>query len=270
MSDFLRFKTSSPAGDLLSLLPSIRQLYRLTGKKAIIYQALNVVGQGLQGYNQAFLNNEGESIMMSGQTFNMLLPLINYLEYVDHLEVFHGQEVDYDLDEIRLKTFTNQPLGSINRWPFYVFPETACDLSEAWIQDIPKHPKYIFSDKIVINFTPRYRNNWINYYFLREHQDRLLFAGLPKEHDDFCDKWGLLNLPYLQYKDFRELAIIMSDCRFYMGNATMTFQIAEGLKIPRLLETFQVLPNVIPFGKNGFDAYHQGAMEFYFRKLISQ
>lgn len=266
MTDFLRFKTSSPAGDLISLLPSIRQLYRQSGKKAIIYQALEVVGYTIPGFDQPFKNSNGESILMSNETFYNLKPLVIYQEYIQDFVIYKGQEVDYDLDDIRLKTFTNQPLGSINRWSFYVFPEMANDLSESWV-NVHYFEGGISLDKVVLNFTARYRNNWVNYFFLKDYQDRLLFTGLPKEHEDFCKKWDL-TIRLLQYDTFYELACAIKNCKFYMGNASMGFQIAEGLKIPRLLETFQVMPNVIPFGKNGYDAYHQGAMQYYFKKLI--
>lgn len=267
MSEFLTFKTSSPAGDMLSLLPSIRQLYTQSGKKAIIYQAVGVLGQGLPGYDQAFTNERGESIMMSEQTFKNLIPLIKNQPYIEDFVEYKGQTVNYDLDEIRLKTFTNQPLGSINRWSFYVFPEMACDLSDQWIYFFQKYDT--FKDKILINFTDRYRNNWINYYFLKPFENKLSFVGLPKERDKFCKQWDL-DIIIEENSDFLDLSNKMASCKFFMGNASMTYQIAEGLKIPRLLETFQVMPNVIPIGKNGYDAYHQKAYEFYFNKLINE
>lgn len=276
MTDFLRFKTSSPAGDLLSLLPSIRQLYRLTNRKAIIYQALNVVGDGYPGVHQAFTNERGESIMMAEQTFKNLIPLLKSQEYIEDVIEFIGQKVDYDMDEIRLRTFTNQDKGSLHRVPFYVFPEMACDLSEKWL-DCKRIFKgvgvyesgevYVDHRQVIINFTPRFRNNWINYYFLKEYQHKLLFAGLPKERDEFCKKW-LLNIPLLETKDFYELAVEINSCKFFMSNQTGFWQIAEGLKVPRLLETCQILPHVIPIGANGFDFYHQIACEYYFKTLV--
>lgn len=266
MNEFLMFKTSQPAGDLLASLPSLRQLYRQTGKKCIIYQALNVVGQGLPDVPQPFKNSEGQSIMMAEETFFMLKPLLLHQEYIQDFIVFKGQTIDYDLDDIRLKTFCNQPNGSINRWLFYVFPEMACDLSETWIS-VHSFNQGISFGKVILNFTPRYRNNWVNYFFLKDHQEILLFTGLPQEHDTFCKKWGL-NIPLIKYDTFYELSCAINNCKFYMGNASMGFQIAEGLKIPRLLETFPSAPNVIPFGKNGFDFYHQQAAEYYFKKLI--
>lgn len=261
----IKYKTSSPAGDLLSLLPSIRQVYRSTGKKAVVYQALNVPGEGIPGVPQPYKNNIGESIMMGEETFRMLEPLLKAQEYIQDFNIFEGQEVDYDFDRMRLETFVNQPLGSINRWAWYVFPEMACDLSESWI-DVKKNNSY--SDKIILNFTDRYRNNWVNYYFLKEYKDNIYFAGLPKEHINFCNKWGL-EIPILSFSNFLELAEIINGCRVFLSNASLMFQIAEGLKVNRVLETFYPMPNVIPFGKNGFDFYHQKPLELYLNKLYN-
>lgn len=265
ISDFISYKTSSPMGDLLSLLPSIRQIYRLTGKRAIIYQALNVVGYGVPGIPQPFTNSEGESIMMGKQTFDNLIPLLKKQEYIEDVIEFTGQKVDYDFDKIRFETFTNQNVGSLHRVPFYVFPDMACDLSEPFLQTF--HEKLFQYETIIINFTPRFRNNWINYYFLKDYEDKILFTGLEKERITFCEKWEL-NIQLLETKNFYELAIVINSCKFFMSNQTGFFQIAEGLKIPRLLETCPQLAHVIPMGKNGYDAYHQQAMEHYFKKLI--
>ncbi len=266
MSEFLIFKTSSPAGDLLSMMPSLRESYRKTGRKCIIYQALNVIGDGYPGVKQPFTNERGESIMMGERTFSNLKPLLLSQEYIGEVVEFTGQKVDYDLDEIRFRTFTNQDKGSLHRALWYVFPEFACDLSEVWL-NLPRGTFY--NGKIIINFTPRFRNHWINYYFLKPYQDRILFAGLEKERNEFCERWQL-DIPLIEKDNFYDLAIAINSCKFFMSNQTAFAQIAEGTKIPRLLETCQILPHVIPMGKNGFDYYHNEALQFYFNKLISE
>lgn len=257
-------KHSSPAGDLLALMPSFREIYRKTGSKVTVLQQLNVVGEGHPGITQPYTNKNGQSIMMGDSMFKKLRPLIESQDYIECFNEYKGQIIDYDLDEIRLKTFTNQPYGSMHRWAWYAFPEMSCNLSENWLHFMnDKEPL----DKVLVNFTPRYRNSWMNYYFLKEYQDRLLFVGLLKERDDFCEKW-LLDIPLHETNDFKELALDISRCKFYFGNQTGFFQIAEGIGKHRLLETCREIPHVIPFTPNGYDAYHQQAMEFYFKKLI--
>jgi hypothetical protein len=234
-----------------------------------VYQALNVVGVGLPNQSQPFQNSDGESIMMGEETFKMLISLLEAQEYIESVLEYRGEKVDYDLDEMRLKVFTNQPLGSLARWPFYAFPELACDLSEPSISVSSVSYPTDFSRVAICNFTNRYRNNWINYFFLKQYEERLCFVGLQKEHEDFNKKWGL-KINYLQLDNFLELAWAMKNSIGFLGNQSMAFQIAENLKISRILEVYQMMPNVIPCGgKFAVDFYHQQALELYVSKLFN-
>jgi ADP-heptose:LPS heptosyltransferase len=123
------------------------------------------------------------------------------------------------------------------------------------------------TDKVIINFTQRHRNYLINYFFLREHQDKLVFAGLAKERDLFCKNWNL-DIPLLEPDNFYHLAQNIKHCKFFLGNQSFCFQIAEALKVPRILELFPMMPNVVPIGENAYDFYHQGGVEYYFNKMI--
>lgn len=268
--DIIRCKTSSPAGDLLSMLPGMRQMYRETKRKAVIYQMLDMVGVGMMGMDSEhpFKNASGYPVCMNRYMFDMLRPLLLAQEYIADFIIYTGQEIDMDLDRIRLEVFTNQPHGSINRWVFYCFPQMSCDLSESWIDaetlktEVPLKP-------VCINFTDRYRNSVINYFFLKKYENYLLFVGLEDEYNSFCKQWNL-KIPHIKVKDFLQLAGFMKGCKFFAGNASMCFQIAEGLKIPRILETFQLMPNVIPIGKNAYDFYSQASCEYYFDKLMNE
>jgi len=264
--NFIRYKTSSPCGDLISYLAGIKKMYSDTGKKALIYQRLDMVGAGYNGSIHPFNSEDGEPVCFTRYMFDMVRRLLITQDYVEDYIVYDGQEVDFDMDKTRLETFTNQPLGSLNRWPFYVFPQMATDLSKPYIS-VPQETAY--KDKVIINFTQRYRNHFLNYFFLKNHKDNLIFAGTQKERDLFCKQWDL-DIPLLQIDDFYDYAKVINGCKFFMGNQSMGFQIAEAIKAPRLLEIFQLMPNVIPIGENAFDAYHQVPMEYFFSKLLNR
>lgn len=268
MSDFVRYKTSSPAGDLISYLAGIRQIYRETGKKAIIYQRVDMVGGGYIGALHPFSNEFGDPVCMPKSMFDKLRPLLLSQEYIEDFVIYVGQDIDTDMDKIRLEIFTNQPKGSLNRWPAYAFPQMATDLSEAWIE-LPDFftPKY--STKVFLNYTQRYRNHSINYFFLKKYESELIFAGLPEERDLFCRQWAL-DIPLLIIDDFFELAQEIVGCKFFAGCQSFCFQLAESMKVPRILETFPIMPNVIPIGKNAYDYYHQQSCEYYFEKLMNE
>lgn len=263
--EFLTFKTSSPAGDLISILPAVKRAYEKTGKPCIIYQRLNMIGGGYNGAIHPYKDEEGNDVCMPESVFNMMRPLLISQPYIEDFIVFEGQEHIYDVDKIRLETFTNQPQGLINRWIFYAFPDLACDLSKAWL-NAPRETSY--ENKIIVNFTERYRNNFVNYFFLRKYEKDIIFAGLPNEHEMFCTQWKL-NVPLLKVDNFYELAQAINSCKFFLGNASMCFQIAEALKVPRILETFQLMPNVIPIGEKAYDFYGQQGLEFYVHDLFN-
>jgi hypothetical protein len=260
----IKIKTSSPSGDLISFLSGFKKLYEIYGKKILIYQQLNIVGISYDGAVPPYTNGDGAPVMFNNYTFDMIAPLLRSQDYIEDFLPYEGQEVDFDMDKIRQEIFTNQPKGSLNRWFFYAFPEMANDLSKAWLSvDAIKH------NKIVINFTARHRNPYVNYFFLKNFRDNIMFAGLKSEHDEFQKQYNL-EVDYLYVENFYELTQAIAGSKFFMGCQSFCFQLAEALKVPRVLEIFPLIPNVIPVGENAYDAYHQSAIEFYFNKLYNE
>lgn len=265
-NSIIRYKTSSPSGDLISFLAGIKQMWADTGKKAIIYHRLNMIGGSYEGSIHPYQNEDKHALCFTQYAFDMMRPLLLSQNYIEDYIVFTGQEHDFDLDMVRMETFTNQPRGSLNRWFMYVFPQMATDLSSIWLT-IERGVSNPYKDKIVINFTERHRNTFINYFFLKEYQEQIVFAGLQKERDSFCKEFGL-DIPLLQVDNFYELAKTISGCKFFLGNQSFCYQLAEATKTPRILELFPIMPNIIPIGNNCYDFYHQTAVEYYFKKLI--
>ena len=266
----IKFKNSSPAGDLMAMLAGIKTICDQKASKAIIYQRLDVAGIGYEGAIHPFKNEIGDEVMMNEYMFNMLKPLLENQYYIEKYEIYNGQEYDLDLDKVRMQIFTNQPLGSINRWIFYVYPQMSCDLSQSWIKK-EELPHYLglfeFSNKLIINFTFRYRNTIIDYNFLKKYQDKLFFVGLKEEKDFFCKQWGL-KIDHKETNNFRELSAFFSMSKGFLGNQSFCYQLAEALKIPRILELSPAIPNVIPIGDKAYDFYHQEAVEYYVEKIL--
>lgn len=260
------FKTSSPSGDTISFLAGIRQIWLDTGRKGVLYHRLDMVGGSYVGADSAYENEDKQPICFNQYAFDMMRPLILSQEYIEDYLVFEGQEHEFDLDKIRQESFTNQPNGSLNRYPGYVFPDMDTDLSQEWVKS---DPIVGYDNKILLNFTKRHRNEFVNYFFLKLHDDKLIFTGLPEEKEIFCKKWGL-KIPYLEVKDFYELSGIIKGCKFLLSNQSMVFQLAEAMKVPRILECFPFMPNVIPIGKYAKDFYAQGVLEYNFKKLLNK
>lgn len=271
--EFLTVKHSMPTGDLLSVLPGLQHYYRETGLKAVIYQRVNLPYGDMHGAyfgaSYSIKDKEGVPVTMNRAVFNALHPLLLRQEYIQDFLIWDGEEAALDLDILRTSD-TTMPYGNLSRYPFYVFPQLACDLS------IPSlDVGYSFfagcdlSDKILINRTERYNNMLISYTFLREYAGKVMFVGLPGEHAIFCKQHNL-DIPHFEVTDFFQLGVALKNCKLFIGNQSMCFQIAENLKITRLLEVCKSIPNVVGCGSGFYDFLHQAALEYYVKKLFNE
>lgn len=265
-----RWLHSMPCGDLLSLMPGFKQVYESSGNKALIYQKVDhsygMYGAYL-GAKYSIKNDDGEPVTMNKALFSAVRPLLMEQEYVEDFLEWSGEEVDFNLDLIR-ESPTTMPSGSINRWPFYLWPDMTTDLSKQWlfVQYTEESP---VKGKILINRTERYNNALISYNFLNKYKDHVLFVGLPEEHGIFC-KQNKIDVPRFCAMDYKGIAKGMYDCRFYIGGQSSLFQVAEGLKIPRILEVCRDIPNVIGSGPGFYDFLQQDKLEYYVYKLFNE
>ena len=79
-----------------------------------------------------------------------------------------------------------------------------------------------------------------------------------------------MEIPKLEFydcKDFLETAEIIKSSKFFIGNSSFGFTLAEGLKIPRIMESYPDFPVVYPNGGHGYDIYFQVHFEKICKKL---
>jgi hypothetical protein len=217
--------------------------------------------------------------MFPRYAFDMMKPLIEAQSYVNSFNIWKGEEIIVDLDKHRERAL-GMPYGSIHRWLGFCYPDTQCDLSKPWIKvdqfgsfthhqdgSITAESKY--PSKVLINRTSRYNKPYLTYWFLEKYKENLMFCGLPEEHQKFQKDWGF-ELPLLIVDNFLELAIAIKCCKFFLGNQSMCYAIAEALKVPRLLEVCDFAPNVQPIGPNGFDFQFQEGLVYLVDKLMKE
>lgn len=260
----ISYKHSINLGDLYSIMPGLKEINHKYGRKARLYQRINMPGHYYNGATHPTKDESGAEVTMNKNMFEMVKPLIEYQPYIDSFQLWKGEKIEVDFDKMR-SNHVGMPNGSINRWPFYLWPDMATDLSKKWFS-VPRKVDSRTKGKILINFTSRYRNHMISYFFLKEYHDRIIFTGTKEEYEFFIAEWDL-KMPYLEVNDFLELAIAINSCKLFVGNQSSAFQIAEGLKVNRAVDLCSFAPNVIPHGANGYDFYHQEAAEYYFKEL---
>lgn len=265
----IRVKHSFNSGDLITLLPGLQHLHKTKGIKFIIYQRLDFEAFYYQGAVSPIKNKEGVQVCMNRDMFDRLKPLIEEQAYIERMEVWQGQQFDWDIDLSRDSKSIPMPAGHIHQWPVSLIPELACDLSKQWIftEEFPDD-YFSYSGKVVVNKTARYNNPYISYFFMKKYEDQLLFAGTEDEYNQFCDEFNL-NIEYLRTYDFLHLANILTFCKAFVGCQSFLWHLSDAMKMPRLLELCPSFPNTFITGANGYQAYHQNSFEFYFEQLIN-
>lgn len=259
-------------GDMIAAMGCIKRFYEVTGRKSIVYQSTTQLAAYYAGAVHPTVNERGENVCCNKPMFDMLKPLIESQEYISSFEEYSGQPYDLDFNVVRGKTFVNLPHGAIQNWVSLAFPDLAFDISKPWMTLPGKCPKYMkdqVQGKIILNFTERYRSGMIDYFFLKNYEPNLVFAGTEKEHYLFASKWNL-NIPRLEVKNFLDLAYGIREAKFMMGNQSFNYNIACAIHSPRILEICQYAQNCIHgVGENSYGFFHQVGAEYYFRKLFN-
>lgn len=281
--DYLTYKHSFNAGDLITVLPGIKHLYEKNGKKAIIYQRTDLLANYGHAENHPIMSKDGQMVCMNKSIFSKMKPLLEAQEYIKNFIIWEGQSVDFDFDITRHNSQMPLPGGNIHKWPSLIYPQLECDLYAPWLTNYyylgfskkeagARWADYLgcgSSRYIVINRTERYQNPYIDFFFLRKYQKELVFLGTKKEALMFQEKWGL-RIPFYEALDFRELASIIHYSRFFIGNQSFCWHIADAMKIPRILEVCSQYPNTFPTSDNGYSFILQDALEFHFHNLLNK
>ena len=240
---------SGHAADIVNVLPVIKEL-----SKRHICNLYIRINKSLKYYHKHPAGN----VFINTKIYNMLKPLLATQKYINKVEKFENQKIDIDFDIYR-----EMPINLLFDNTKYSFLITGLQpsLLEPYIE-VASHEK--IKEKIVIQRTFRYRNHFINYKFLNDYEN-LLFVGTSEEFEDM--KLEVKNLEFYDCMDFLEMASIIKSSKFVIANSSIAFPIAEGLKVPRLLEACPYFPAAQPHGINGFDFYFQSHFEKWFKYL---
>lgn len=242
----VRCKHGGPLGDLIYSIPAMIALAE--GKK--IHLFLDVGAESLytiEGQHYAGGKN------FTAKAAEMIKVLILSQQEFSGCDIYEKQEIDYDMDLFRRFPFDFR-MGHIARWQFLVYGVTA-DLGKAWLK---VEPDPAYSEEIILARSFRYRTPLLDYRFIGRFEN-LTFVGTVEEFEDM--RSVIPHIKYKPVKDFLELAQIIAGCRFFVGNQSFPFSLAEALKVKRALEVSYYCPNVIVEGKNGFDFCFQQQME---------
>ncbi len=244
----LNFLHSGNLGDLIYALPVIKELSKT--------HTCNFYIKTNEKIPIEYYKHPAGGVYIDNRMLDLFLPLIKEQKFIKEVSEFTNQKIDIDLN-----LFRKLPVNICFNSPRWYFQITGIqvDLSAPYLE-VSNHEK--ISGKIVIHRTFRHRNQFINYSFLKDYKD-LVFIGTTDEFEDL--KKEVPNLEHYNCKDFLEMAKIIKSSKFFIGNQSIAYPMAEGLKVPRLLEAEPLFPVVQPVGKNAYDFYYQP----HFEKFVS-
>ena len=243
----LSFLHSGHVGDIINVLPAIKELSK--NHECDLYIGVD------KSINVNYNKHPANKVFINKKLYKMLEPLLASQNYINKVEEYNGQEIDINFD-----IFRELPINISFDNLRYSFQITGIQPN---IEDpyLKGNPHQIIQNKIIIQRTFRYRNQFINYKFLNKF-DNIYFLGTLEEFEDL--KKDVPKLNFYDCKDFLEMAQIIKSCRFFIANSSMAFPIAEALKVPRLLEACPYFPAAQPHGKNAYDFYYQIHFEKFF------
>ena len=200
-------------------------------------------------------NDSSKKVFISKRSADLILPLLRNQDFLDTVEIYKDEKIDINLD-----LFRDIPINLSfysTRW-FSHIVGINLNVENTFLSAKPHN---LIKNKIVIHRSPRYRNAYINYKFLKNTKN-LLCIGLKDEFQNLNKE--INNLEFHDCKDFLEMAEIIRASKFYVGNMSFQYIMSEGLKVPRLLEASPDFPVVFPIGPKAFDSYHQNHFEKFF------
>ena len=245
----LSFLHSGQLGDLIYSLATIKELSK--SHKCKLYIQIDKPMPLNYG-------NSSKKVFISKRSGDLIFPLLRNQDFLDVVDIYKDEKIDINLD-----LFRDIPINLSfysTRW-FSHMCGININVENTFLSAKPHN---LIKNKIIIHRSPRYRNPYINYKFLNNAKN-LLCIGLEDEFKNL--KKEIDNLEFHDCKDFLEMAEIIKASKFYIGNMSFQYIMAEGLKIPRLLEASPDFPVVFPVGPNAFDAYHQNHFEKFFANL---
>ncbi len=215
--------------------------------------------------------------------FDFLRPYLALQPYIQ--EVFFVREADIPADAVRLDPYRfvqglNLAAGNIADFAGKVYG-IPIDVSEAWLsargpcgQAGDTNPDGADTSSaeqegrrwlVTVGFTPYHRNAAIDYSFLA-CVGGVRFVGSRTDYEDFRTRHALPNLIYHPCATALELADAIRSARVFIGNRSLAFAIAEGLKVNRALESCELAPNVVPSGPGGGSFVYQSGLVSLLRR----
>lgn len=250
----INFLHSGHLGDIINSLPFIKEIAKR--KKCNLLINLN------KRINIDKINNlhPSKGFFLKKNSYEKLLPLLKVQPFLNKIDIYKNQNIDINLDLFRDLPI-NFNIDSV-RWYLHITGINS-NLNSPYLLKINKSKK--FKNCIVFMRSLRRQNKYIKFKFLNKYKN-LIFIGLYNEYLDL--KKQIKNLKFHNCKNFLEMAEIINASRLFIGNLSFGYTLAEGLKKPRLVESYLDFPLIYPNGTNGCEFYFQEHFEKHVKEIL--
>jgi tetratricopeptide (TPR) repeat protein len=191
--------------------------------------------QGMGGGRLHLTCLDGTREPMDDSKIEFLLPLLAAQPYIESVAAWRGEFIDNDLTVVRHGWSRTVDLATQHWW--CVSDAEAPDVKTPWLS-VPaaaKHGRPVFAR------TSRYLNpGWDGLWReLKASSPDALFVGTAAEHAEFGHG------EHYHARDALDLAQVVQGASVFVGNQSLPYAIAEGLKVGRLLEVSPLVPNCV-------------------------
>jgi hypothetical protein len=263
----LTFKHSGRLGDIIYSMPLVQEMAVFQGKPVDYYVCNDVPARlGKDVFHPSL------EVMVNAKLFDYIEPLLStqhYIRKILHVPIVELPPGALDLDRFKTSGL-NLKAGLIYGW-----------YRKAFGVSFPVEAPWLFVDKqsgmsssqdhlevsVLIGRTTRFCNTKINYSFL-DQIENVGFIGLDYEYQDFISRHALVKVRHIKVNNALELAILMSRAKIFIGNQSLNFAIAEGLKVPRALEAFEPVPVASPVGGLCFEYINTQYLVNFLSKVL--
>ena len=247
----ISFLHSGHLGDIVDSLAMIKEISKT--------HTCNLFIEENKKIDVKFNKHPAGNVFLNRKMVDMIMPLLKKQNFIKNASVYNNDNIDVDLNLFK-ELAMNFNIDSV-RWYFQVIGFQT-DLSLPYLQT---EPHETIKNKVIIMRTVRRNNYFISYKFINKYKD-LLFIGLEEEYRILKNE--IPNLEFYDCTNFLEIAKIIKSSKFFLGNLSFGYSIAEGLKVPRLLECYPPeFPAMHPNGKNAYEFYFQQHFEKWFDYL---
>lgn len=237
-------KHSGLLGDIIYAIPAMLALLR----RARAHKIRLFIPNDKVARNAPGVEHIGGGLMCSQAMFDYVRPLLELqscFEEVVYIEEAKIPASAIDFDVIRSGAI-NTGAGNIKDYYFKAFALLSCTPSP-WISPG-------FSGRtcgpfdIVIGRSSRYLNLGVSYDILNEITVHVGFIGTEREFGLFRARHPQMEISYAPTETALDACNLIASAALYIGNQSFFFALAEALQANRLLEVYELVPNVVPSG----------------------